>query len=272
MDVHPASSEDRMTWRRFRLLAAVSIAGIACVVLVLWVLRLPMPTSPAAPVMTPCNVMEAIRHGRDTAAVLRYVRGGGCCASCRDEANPWNGVYPLHVAAAYGRDTIVEAILNAGGNPNQLDHSDGVKGTPIIWATTALTGFSGDEAGARRSVEMLISAGADLDARDGLVHRTAMHHLARNGSPADVRAMEFLASVGADINSITPDGQTPLHVAAATPHDSSVEAVRWLLDNGADASIRDARGNTPVDLAIRAGNLRIITHLKSRDSNMAVPQ
>src|SRR5690606_37865146 len=148
----------------------------ACVVLIPWstIVR-PMGAPPPTTRMTPCRVMEAIRHGEDTAEALHFISSGGCCAPCIRHGHPWNGVYPLHVAAAYGRDAVVEAILNAGGDPNQLDHSNGVKGTPIIWAIPALTGISGDEAGARRSVELLVAAGADVNARDGLTHRTAMH-------------------------------------------------------------------------------------------------
>ena len=64
--------------------------------------------------------------------------------------------------------------------------------------------------GHREVVEELISAGADVNARNGS-DRTPLHAAAHGNKPGVV---EMLLVAGADVDARGEFGQTPLHVAA----------------------------------------------------------
>lgn len=57
-------------------------------------------------------------------------------------------------------------------------------------------------------------------------------------SYAHLELLEYLISVGGDINLRDDDGDTPLYVV------ESVDAARWLVEHGADASITNDEGLT----------------------------
>lgn len=89
----------------------------------------------------------------------------------------------------------------------------------------------------------LLSAGADPLLRD-VIQRTALHHAAIAGNDA---AAELLVAAGAEVDAVDNDGRTPLwHAAALNLPDSAVVDV--LLRAGADPKIRDARGVSAEDL------------------------
>jgi len=58
--------------------------------------------------------------------------------------------------------------------------------------------------------------------------------------------VNMLISSGATINARDGNGQTPLHIAAQYGY---IDIVRSLLDAGADGTIRDNDGHLPIDLA-----------------------
>ena len=58
--------------------------------------------------------------------------------------------------------------------------------------------------------------------------------------------LDLLVGFGADVNAVSNDGRTPLHVAAAAGDDA---IVALLVLKGADAGARDKEGKTPLDLA-----------------------
>jgi uncharacterized protein len=92
---------------------------------------------------------------------------------------------------------------------------------------------------------------------DGL---TPLHIAARFGSGS---ALRRLLRRGADPLAIARDGSGahPLHLAAAAGHSSIVGA---LLDAGAKADARQADGRTPRDLAREAGNRDVVEELDER--------
>ncbi|CAJ1396273.1 unnamed protein product [Effrenium voratum] len=64
-----------------------------------------------------------------------------------------------------------------------------------------------------------------------------------------MRAIQFLLEAGADINKASPEGRTPLHVAAALSNGSSF--VRRLVAASADLDRADNSGLTPMHLAVQ---------------------
>ena len=71
-----------------------------------------------------------------------------------------------------------------------------------------------------------------------------------------------LISLGATVNLATPDGTTPLHLAAA---NSSLSMVRLLVDHGADINAK-VRGEykTPLDWAVRRSNMENADYLRKK--------
>jgi ankyrin repeat protein len=82
--------------------------------------------------------------------------------------------------------------------------------------------------------------------------------------------VRLLITFGADVNSKTRGGRTPLHIAS-TRYSGSM--ITELLDRGADANIQDSRGWTPFYEAVkynRTENAQILlpyTNLSLQDND-----
>src|SRR5689334_23283956 len=91
--------------------------------------------------------------------------------------------------------------------------------------------------GTREMLELLLKAGADVNARNGR-GSTPLHW-----AVSDVGKTRLLLEKGAAINSQTDSGRTPLYLAASqSDHDS---VLRLLLDKGADPNLATLNGRTP---------------------------
>ena len=128
-------------------------------------------------------------------------------------------------------------------------------------------------AGHKNIAQILISNGADVDARgDG---HTALHLVASAGNENIAR---FLMARGADINARNDDGATPLHCVSVHQAympgprmNKFIEGCRMvaraLIDKGAEVNARDNNGWTPLHVSVQAGAPDIEKELLARGAD-----
>ncbi len=163
----------------------------------------------------------------------------------RREVMAAGGWTDLHTAAADGRTTDVELLLERGLDPNARE---GQGATALHLACHARSNDA--------TVKALLSRGADVRAVDLFgatpLHWAAMHH--RAGAAA------LLLDAGADVNaSAGEQAFTALHAAAA---EGDLACVELLIEHGADLAARDGSGLTPLAAAAQAGHADVVKRLR----------
>jgi ankyrin repeat protein len=154
-------------------------------------------------------------------------------------------VRPVPDAAERGDIATVRQQLRSGADVNE-SHGDGM--TALHWAA---------ERGDTELAEMLIVAGANVEAGTRLGAYTPLHLASRNGHAAVVRAL--LAANADPDKRTTNSGVAPIHLAAASPNP---ETVRVLLDAGADVNATEGSWDqTPLVFAAAANRVDIIRML-----------
>jgi hypothetical protein len=146
------------------------------------------------------------------------------------------GMTALMLAVRAGAAHSVDALLNAGANPNLRDNSDE---TALVMAIHM------------KHVPLavrLLDANSDVSVANSN-GRTALHASAERG---DAATMRLILKAGADANLADSHGWTPLFFAALS---GSGDAVKALLDAGADASRKLPDGRIAADLASFDGEL-----------------
>jgi len=220
----------------------------------------------------------AVRNG-DATLVDRLLRAGAKATA----ANRY-GVTALPLACELGDPAIVERLLKAGASANltgpegetalhscartghvaaakvlvahgaSLNAGDSWRGqTPIMWAAAQ---------GHGEMVSMLAEAGADVNARSGIIawerQRTSeprdkwlppggftpLLFAAREGR---VDAAKALIAAGADVSAIDPDRQSTLVIALINGH---FDVANLLIDHGADVNTPDKVGRTALWAAV----------------------
>lgn len=103
-----------------------------------------------------------------------------------------DGRTPLHYATKYGFNEVKECIRRASTDNTLLQYQ-----------------LTTDDLRVLRMVQLLVDAGADVNAADGS-GRTALHNTAAGGLP---NATSYLISIGAVVDARTDAGKTALHDA-----------------------------------------------------------
>lgn len=110
-----------------------------------------------------------------------------------------------------------------------------------------------------------------LLARDADVNKTGwapLHYAASAGSPRHAQVIALLLEHHAYIDAASPNGTTPLMMAA---HYGSTDAVVLLLEEGADPTLKNQLGLTAADFALRASRTdsaeKIATAIRNRQPN-----
>lgn len=184
----------------------------------------------------------------------------------------------LQIAIDNKQFNTVKYLLKKGADPNKCGEE---QKPPLI----DLAYHSGD----LECAKMLISAGADVNAKDpygqtALYSAAYAHHidlvklLLSKGAQADhganvlcSRAVELpeltklLLEAGADPSCQSSTGYTPLIIAAES---NSLESVRLLIDAGADPEQADKDGARAIDYAKREGNAMVLEYLSKHGKPM----
>ena len=134
----------------------------------------------------------------------------------------------IEVAAELGNIEAVKQHLDDGTEVNAKDEN-GL--TPLHFAKT------------KEIADLLISKGADVNAKEAKNRITPLHWAAWRGRK---EIAELLIAKGADLNTKNKDGGTPLHNAAWKGH---VEIAKLLIVKNADVNAKDVEGQTPLDWA-----------------------
>lgn len=146
---------------------------------------------------------------------------------------------PIHVAASMGLQEDVAALLKQSVF---IEKRAKCKWTPLMFAIRS---------GYPHVVEQLLSAGADVNARD--IRGSTPLHRAAYGSVQpqhDASMIQLLLAHHAVIDARDDARRTPLHVAA---DNGNLSAARALIAQGADQWAKDNDGKSPPDLAREAG-------------------
>ncbi len=154
----------------------------------------------------------------------------------------------LHTACAACDIGTVELLLRVGVDPNVTDAGGH---TPLYCRGNEGRGKAGVTV-----VRILVQAGANVDAQDGVKHCTALHMAARRGSE-DVA--EALLDCGANIEARDSLGDTPLRRSVNCDQAS---VARLLVSRGADVHSKGSRGITPW-LAARTSTMKTALTIRS---------
>ena len=140
-------------------------------------------------------------------------------------------------AIGLGHIEMVKLLLNYGLKPDQKRNKFGDTYLMITMGTNPLR---------MDIIELLVGAGADLEAKDNY-GTTAL--LKASGTPS-VGLLKYLIAKGADVHAKTNNKQTALWFAAQEGCYGNLDI---LYEAGANEHIPDSEGNTPLIRAARRG-------------------
>ena len=117
-----------------------------------------------------------------------------------------------------------------------LDAGADIDAANEYWQKTALQEAA--HKGLKNTVELLIQRGAEIEKRDRIDYN-ALHYAC---IPSRYETAEFLLNSGADVNALAGSRFRPMHIAARDP-----KMMELLLSRGADINPRNNEGDTPLD-------------------------
>ncbi|MEQ1824203.1 MAG: ankyrin repeat domain-containing protein [Fimbriimonadaceae bacterium] len=147
----------------------------------------------------------------------------------------------------------IQRLVNAGANPNDLwRFESSYTGQSMSWAplhcAASPDSRSSDEK-AITTIEYLLTLGADINVRNDY-RQTPLQRAVFEGSPKIVAA---LINLGAEVNTADARGDTPLHSVAGSDISRCdyhrVKLAEILIAAGADRDAKNKGNQTPLQLA-----------------------
>ncbi|RMF14683.1 MAG: hypothetical protein D6758_11095 [Gammaproteobacteria bacterium] len=216
-----------------------------------------------------------------------------------------SGWTALMVAVSTANVELVDSLLKAGADPDaRLTDMINSRSTPLhLSATGPGEGTDSDKA---RIADMLIRAGADIDALNSTLD-TPLHiavldpalpkltdTLLRHGASVDLLnekgytplmlavisgrpdRVRRLLDAGADVHLTTPQGWTALHVTAGSYYGGSeedrVRQAELLIEQGADVNARSLKLATPLVIAAGSGLARLTETFLKHGADPNLPE
>jgi ankyrin repeat protein len=186
-------------------------------------------------------------YGEDAETTALLIRAGA-------NVNVRNnyGVSPLSLAAKQANPNILGQLMKAGADPNDKLNYINADETPLMHAARA---------GNVDAVNMLLLAGAQVNAREGWNGQSPLHWAAAEGHGAVVEA---LIAGGADIRHRSNAGTTPFLFAV---RKGDVRSVKAFLDAGSDVNEKRVDLATPLLVAIINGHEDLVDLLLEKGAN-----
>jgi ankyrin repeat protein len=201
-----------------------------------------------------CATLPKATYQGDRERVARMLREDDGVATARFDDGGCSGCTLLHFAAGGDHAEIAAMLLEHGADVNATD-SRGL--TPLHVASTNQH---------PRTVEYLLGHGATpaLSMRDtwgSTPLLLSVGHTFEREQSRSVELVRVLTRAGASVADRTPQGNTPLHIAAYKGFDAVIDA---LLAAGADRESLNEKGETAEDLARRFNRAAVVRLLEHR--------
>lgn len=189
---------------------------------------LALSVAPAAFAAAYDDFFTAIKRDDTSALLLLHLRGFDL-----NTLDP-NGQHALYLALRDGAERVAAYLLN---QPDvKVEHRNAKDESPLMMAA-----LKGRLALAKKLIE-----------REAEVNKPGwapLHYAATNPGEGSVAMVDLLLEHHAYIDAQSPNGSTPLMMAALYGH---ARVVKLLLDSGADPLLKNEQGLTAIDFARRA--------------------
>ncbi|WAR28876.1 MYO16-like protein, partial [Mya arenaria] len=192
-------------------------------------------------------LLQAAVDEFDDLQVSRYLNEGG-----DPNFTTGNGTTMLHKCAAEDNASAAELLISAGADVNVRDDD---------WWTPLHTACSCDSV---EITQLLIDNGASIEAIDVDGMTEEMLQKGRLVRPREMLNHIKALPLAVDINQLTSEGMTLLHIAAANGYRSCLKA---LFKYELDVNKKDAYGWTPLHVAARFNQKKSVELLLKRHAN-----
>lgn len=158
--------------------------------------------------------------------------------------DPQSGQTPMTLAFQIDSMNAFNALMTSP--QTNADFANRFGETPLMLAAIR---------GNKDAVERLIRVGAQIN-RQGW---SPLHYAASGTSDAQVEIAKLLLAKGANINARSPNGTTPLMMAAG---NGSAQMVQFLLESGADATLVNDQNLDAKDFAKNSGRQPLVDRIQ----------